>query len=463
MLKTARQDDKLAEYHGCGGWRSLRGRLSALRDGRSDGRPGGDFVVGHDDCQRSRMWIVGRLGRIRLGRGKSDAELDTGLAGRLSGQLDDFLHFRGRIGGHRRRGPACRSDGLRPGEPGGRLDSVAGHDLDGPGMDDMIKVVRVRPGGKHCRRFQPLAFARTLRITVIGLVAVGFVVTGWGPPTIRPAGAASPDPLPAYSHSRRLRQESRLHGIAAAGRVVLAVGDRGTILRSVDAGQTWETAESRTDAALESVAIDAAGKAVIVGGGYDRVTGISRGVVLVSDDAGRSWTRGACEDLPKLHSVRHDAGDRRFQAVGNFSFADLTDRFESFDGGRRWQGAQAASGPPGGGGAGTSVSPATSRNRLSDWAAATPIRSAVRTVCQNPSDSVLFAAGDHGVILRRARDEEDWSVAHGNGRTSSVLIVTSSPGRTPWQLIGSEALEMRQRVSVLWWDLLDSTTPPQDP
>jgi photosystem II stability/assembly factor-like uncharacterized protein len=70
---------------------------------------------------------------------------------------------------------------------------------------------------------------------------------------------------------------------ALAGTEVVAVGERGTILRSSDNAQTWDSIAPVTGATLTGVAFAADGKhgwAV----GHDAL-------VLGTSDAGRTWTR----------------------------------------------------------------------------------------------------------------------------------------------------------------------------
>lgn len=80
---------------------------------------------------------------------------------------------------------------------------------------------------------------------------------------------------------------SSLHGLlldaAVAGDTLVAVGERGTIVRSSDQGLTWREANRPTNAALAAVAFSP-----------DGIRGWAVGhdaLILTSSDAGRTWTR----------------------------------------------------------------------------------------------------------------------------------------------------------------------------
>ena len=93
-----------------------------------------------------------------------------------------------------------------------------------------------------------------------------------------------------------------LRGLAVRkGKPLLAVGDRGTILRSVDAGTSWEAVTSTTTENLTDVAWSEA-LAVVVG---------HKGVTLVSNDEGKTWKAVPTGLTVALHRVAV-AGDQVF-------------------------------------------------------------------------------------------------------------------------------------------------------
>ncbi len=83
-----------------------------------------------------------------------------------------------------------------------------------------------------------------------------------------------------------------LRGLAVQkGKPLLAVGDRGTILRSSDDGTTWEAVPSATPENLTDV-IWNDGLAVAVG---------HKGVALVSGDDGKTWKKVSTGSEVVLH------------------------------------------------------------------------------------------------------------------------------------------------------------------
>lgn len=105
-------------------------------------------------------------------------------------------------------------------------------------------------------------------------VLAGIAVHGMAAP------AADVLDLPAAPSALALKRP--LSGIAAQGSNALAVGVRGTILVSADAGKSWKQASVSVSADLTTVRFTAPGVAWALG--HD-------GVVLRSSDSGRTWTR----------------------------------------------------------------------------------------------------------------------------------------------------------------------------
>ncbi len=84
------------------------------------------------------------------------------------------------------------------------------------------------------------------------------------------------------SEPARLSAAALLLGVASAGQSIVAVGDRGHVLVSDDAGRTWLQVGSPTQVLLTAVCFSDAHRGIAVG--HDEV-------ILVSGDAGRTWTR----------------------------------------------------------------------------------------------------------------------------------------------------------------------------
>lgn len=96
-------------------------------------------------------------------------------------------------------------------------------------------------------------------------------------------GVAAPtDVAELPSEPARLAATSLLLDLASPGNRLVAVGDRGHILLSDDAGRTWVQTESPTQALLTGVCFADARHGIVVG--HDEI-------ILISDDAGRTWKR----------------------------------------------------------------------------------------------------------------------------------------------------------------------------
>lgn len=112
---------------------------------------------------------------------------------------------------------------------------------------------------------------------------------------------------------------------AVIGTEIVAVGERGTILRSADSGKTWENAPSATNAALTGITFAA-----------DNRTGWAVGhdaLILATSDGGRTWRKQwQGENLTDsfLDVLAFDAN--HVIAVGAFGLCMGTN-----DGGRTWQ------------------------------------------------------------------------------------------------------------------------------
>jgi photosystem II stability/assembly factor-like uncharacterized protein len=116
----------------------------------------------------------------------------------------------------------------------------------------------------------------------VGVFRSALAVLLAGLATLAPAASASHDPidLPAVMSQAALKRS--LSGIAWQGNTMLAVGARGTILVSTDAGQTWKQAPSPVSTDLTTVRFTGPGSAWALG--HD-------GVVLRSADHGATWSK----------------------------------------------------------------------------------------------------------------------------------------------------------------------------
>jgi len=102
---------------------------------------------------------------------------------------------------------------------------------------------------------------------------------------------------------------------------LVAVGQAGTILRSVDGGSTWVVVPSGTSVALNGVAFAGAGLGLAVG---------ESGTILRSVDGGLTWSVAASETGLPLAAVAFAGSESAAFAVGSDSV------FRSTDGGQAW-------------------------------------------------------------------------------------------------------------------------------
>lgn len=96
------------------------------------------------------------------------------------------------------------------------------------------------------------------------------------------AGGASSDVLDTPAAKSPLASRALLNGLATAGQRIVAVGQRGHVLTSDDAGRNWKQADVPLSSDLVAVAFPTATTGWAVG--HD-------GVVLRSTDAGATWVR----------------------------------------------------------------------------------------------------------------------------------------------------------------------------
>ena len=113
--------------------------------------------------------------------------------------------------------------------------------------------------------------------------------------------------------------------LALAGTRLVAVGERGHVLLSDDAGTTWRQAKS-VPTRITLTCVHATDARTLWAAGHG-------GVILKSADAGDTWTvaTGKADGADVLLSIRVDA-DGRGLAVGGFGFAQAT-----ADGGTSWK------------------------------------------------------------------------------------------------------------------------------
>ncbi|MAI70825.1 MAG: hypothetical protein CMM01_07935 [Rhodopirellula sp.] len=267
-----------------------------------------------------------------------------------------------------------------------------------------------------------------------------------------------PESLPPYSASSSLREDATLRSVAfVTAETGLACGDRGTILRTVDGGASWQLINSGVDCPLSAVVWIDTNNAVVAGGNYDRITGISRGAVLLSEDGGESWQRADDKELTRIHKLEQSS-EGFILASCDWSHTVLTNRLISRDGGRTWNDhstdnrtASTVTAHP------QTTTKSPSLNELMQWFQATKVPVAIRGACRiNRTD--YCTVGDHGMILLTRDQGKTWVATRGKKRRTSVLFVADSAKTAAWSMLGSEALESRNRVSLLVRETLNEST-----
>src|SRR6185436_3764901 len=143
------------------------------------------------------------------------------------------------------------------------------------------------------------------------------------------AWAASPAADPAWRDvldtpavPSALAPRALINGLARAGRRIVAVGQRGHVLWSDDAGERWQQAAVPVSSDLVAVTFPNATEGWAVG--HD-------GVVLHSADAGRSWSR-------QLHNPDNSLLDVWFQDTSNgYAVGAFGLLLRTTDGGAHWE------------------------------------------------------------------------------------------------------------------------------
>jgi len=122
----------------------------------------------------------------------------------------------------------------------------------------------------------------------------------------------------------RLASRSLLLGAARAGDSLVAVGERGHVLISRDAGESWEQVVAPTRVTLTAVHLPTPEVGFAVG--HDSV-------ILKTGDGGRSWERQ--HEAPDLESPLLDV--LFLNAERGFAVGAYGQFLETTDGGKRWE------------------------------------------------------------------------------------------------------------------------------
>ena len=178
-------------------------------------------------------------------------------------------------------------------------------------------------------------------------IAIEFTIASIGhtqdqPPTGAPT-AAAPASMPALPVAqpmrprRAMRYDAALADICVRNEVLgWAVGDRGVIWHTDDAGITWKQQASPVSCHLSAVFFIDGQRGWIVGGECRPGTAGSNGIVLRTDDGGTTWTQIPRILLPRLAGVKFFDRDHGV-AFGDCAPFTPSGVFATRDGGNTWQ------------------------------------------------------------------------------------------------------------------------------
>ncbi len=154
--------------------------------------------------------------------------------------------------------------------------------------------------------------------------------------TQSPSSSDRVSSLPNEALSRALRPDATLRSIAAVSQDrLVAVGDRGTILGTYDAGRSWKLIPSPTPANLHDVKFQGE-QGFAVGGWIGTESGQSYGVLLATNDSGQTW-QTITNDLPRLIGIQIIGNN--LICWGDYSSGLGSSVFQSTDGGKSWSAA----------------------------------------------------------------------------------------------------------------------------
>jgi photosystem II stability/assembly factor-like uncharacterized protein len=153
----------------------------------------------------------------------------------------------------------------------------------------------------------------------------------------RPAHAAT-DIAELPSERARLASASLLLDLAAAGNRLVAVGDRGHILLSDDAGRTWTQTDVPTQVLLTGICFGDQRHGIAVG--HDEI-------ILISSDAGSTWQRTHFAPQAQQPLLDVWCGDRgRAIAVGAYGVYMVSSDYGASWEGRKLEVTRATATPP---------------------------------------------------------------------------------------------------------------------
>jgi photosystem II stability/assembly factor-like uncharacterized protein len=152
------------------------------------------------------------------------------------------------------------------------------------------------------------------------------------------SGAATPDATPhQLAVNESFRYDASLADVFFADpQTGWAVGGRGVIWHTKDAGHSWNQQSSGVTCPLNSVFFADAQHGWAAGGECDSYTNVSRGALLRTTDGGNTWTPVPNLNFTELTRLKFFDGSRGI-ALGRATASQPSGAFVTKDGGKSWQ------------------------------------------------------------------------------------------------------------------------------
>ena len=132
------------------------------------------------------------------------------------------------------------------------------------------------------------------------------------------------------------REDAALRAICRLGQArAWAVGDHGTVLRTIDGGLRWELCPVPDDVSLQAVCFLTGKVGWVAGGGTTPFTAQETGVVYATRDGGESWKRVNQSPLPRIQALRFFSPEKGIAAGAATPFCP-SGVFRTADGGESW-------------------------------------------------------------------------------------------------------------------------------
>ena len=234
-----------------------------------------------------------------------------------------------------------------------------------------------------------------------------------------------------WQRPQKVITQNNLESVAFSpdGKSALAAGQAGTLLQSLDAGQTWQTRASGSTEPLTSVAFSPDGKTALAAG--------QAGTLLQSLDAGQTWQTRASGSKESLTSVAFSPDGKTALAAGYTGTL-----LQSLDAGQTWQTRTSGSteylnsvafSPDGktalaAGWAGTLLQ---SLDAGQTWqTTASGSKESLRSVAFSPDGKTALAAGQAGTLLQSLDAGQTWQTMASGIKEVLSSVAFSPDGKT---------------------------------